>query len=203
MTAAAISGSPADVLHDAVELAATVDRLAAEITGAHGPEPVLVVVLNGSLLFAADLVRAVRRHGGGGAVVDFLAISAYTPGQLRVRLEKDLDLDIAGRAVVLVEDIVDTGLTVAYLREALERRDPASVAVCTLFDKAARRILPVPLEHVGLAAPDRFLLGYGLDYRGRYRNLSFVAAGDHDHLRADADRYVAQLYAPGAGVRAR
>ena len=87
MTATASSGSPAEVLHDAGELAATVDRLAAEITATHGPEPVLVAVLSGSLLFAADLVRAVRRHGGGGAVVDFLAISAYTPGQLRVRLE--------------------------------------------------------------------------------------------------------------------
>lgn len=202
-TAAGSDRAGAELLHDAAELQRTVERLAAEITSAHGPDPVLVVVLNGSLLFAADLVRAVGRCGGRGVVVDFLAISAYTAGQLRVRLEKDLDLDVSGRAVVLVEDIVDTGLTVAYLREALERRGPASVAVCTLFDKTARRILPVALEHVGLEAPDRFLLGYGLDYRGRYRNLPFVAAGEHDQLRADPDRYVAQLYAPGAGVSPR
>jgi hypoxanthine phosphoribosyltransferase len=191
------------MLHTADELAAAVDRLAGEIVDAHGPDVVLVGVLNGSLLFVADLLRALRRSGGVGTVVDFLAISAYTPGQVRARLEKDLDLDISGRAVVLVEDIVDTGLTVAYLREALTRRDPASVSVCTLFDKSARRILPVPLEHVGFDAPDRFLLGYGLDFRGRYRNLPFVVAADHEQLRADPDRYVAQLYAPGAGVSPR
>jgi hypoxanthine phosphoribosyltransferase len=203
----------AELLHGATELHRTVDRLAAEIAGTAGTDVVLVAVLKGSLLFVADLARAIDRRsvpgpgesasGRGGPLVDFLAISSYRPGQVRVRMEKDLDVDIAGRPVVLVEDIVDTALTLAYLRETLERRRPASLSVCTLFDKSARRILPVPLDHVGFEAPDRFLLGYGLDYRGRYRNLPFVAAGDHDLLRADPDRYVRQLYAPGAGVSPR
>lgn len=185
----------AEILVEAALLREAVDRLALEIHDLHGPDVVLVVVLKGSLIFAADLVRALARRGADDVTVDAMSISAYRPGQLRVRIEKDLDLDVRGRAVVLVEDIVDTGLTVAYLRETLERRAPARLSVCTLFDKRARRILPVPLDHVGFEAPDRFLLGYGLDYRGRYRNLPFVASGDQAALSLDPDRYIRQLYA--------
>ena len=150
----------------------------------------LVAVLKGSLLFASDLVRAVSVP----AEIDFLAISAYEAGTGRVRLVKDLDVDIGGRDVVLVEDIVDTGLTLAYLLGELGRREPRSLAACTLLDKAARRILPVPLDFVGFEVPDEFLLGYGLDFAGRYRNLDLIAAGDLDALAADPDVHVDQLY---------
>jgi hypoxanthine phosphoribosyltransferase len=130
-------------------------------------------------------------------VIDFLAISPYEPGTGRVRLVKDLDLDLAGRDVVLVEDIVDTGLTLAFLMGELGRRDPASLQVCTLLDRSSRRILPTPLRFVGFEIPDEFVLGYGLDYAGRYRNLDLIAVGDAEVLAADPDAYVAQLYGQG------
>jgi hypoxanthine phosphoribosyltransferase len=129
--------------------------------------------------------------------VDFLAISTYQPNTGRVRILKDLETDIHDRDVVLVEDIVDTGLTLAYLTGELARRDPASLAVCTLLDKPARRILPAELAFVGFEVPDVFVIGYGLDFAGRYRNLQLLAAGDLDTLAADPDAYVAQLYGLG------
>ena len=154
---------------------------------------VLVAVLKGSVVFLADLVRAMTVS----PVIDFLAVSSYGQGTGRVRLLKDLELDIGGRHVVLVEDIVDTGLTLAYLTGELGRRNPASLAVCTLVDKPARRILPADLALVGFSVPDVFVLGYGLDFAGRYRNLELLAAGDLDTLSADPDAYVAQLYGRG------
>lgn len=170
-------------------LRAGVRRLAREISVAHRDGVVLVAVLKGSLPFVADLVRALEV----APVVDFLAISAYGGGG-RVRLVKDLDVDIGGKHVVVVEDIVDTGLTLGYLLGELERRGPASLEVCTLLDKRVRRILPVDLAYVGFEVPDVFVLGYGLDFAGRYRNLDVVVAGDLQVLRADPDAYVPELY---------
>ena len=126
--------------------------------------------------------------------VDFLGITSYAPDSGRVRVTKDLDTDIGGRAVVLVEDVVDTGLTLAYLVAQLKERNPASLEVCTLFDKQARRIVPQPLDYVGFEIGDEFVVGYGLDFRGRYRNLDLVAAGDLEALAADPDAHVAELY---------
>ena len=186
---------PAVTLFTADELREGVRRLAQEVRTAHPDDVVLVAVLKGSLPFLADLVRAMA----GEAAVDFLAISSYAAGTGRVRLVKDLDLDVRDRPVVLVEDIVDTGLTLGYLLGELGRREPASLSVCTLFDRVARRILPVSLDHVGFEVPDEFLLGYGLDYAGRYRNLPSVAAGDLEVLRVDPDAYVEQLYGSAAG----
>jgi hypoxanthine phosphoribosyltransferase len=180
----------ADVLIARDELRDGVERLAREVSAAHSDGVVLVAVLKGSLIFLADLVRSLTILPD----IDFLAISRYEPDSGRVRLVKDLDTDIAGRDVLLVEDIVDTGLSLGYLLGELRRREPLSLEVCTLLDKSARRILPTPLAYVGFEVPDVFVLGYGLDFAGRYRNLDVVVAGDIDALTADPDIYVEQLY---------
>ena len=172
------------------EVAAAVERLAGELSAAYDDGVLLVAVLKGSVPFLADLVRSMTIL----PEVDFLAITPYTPGSGRVRLLKDLDVDIGGRDVVLVEDIVDTGLTVTYLLGELRRREPRSLEVCTLLDKAVRRIVPTPLRFVGAAIPDVFALGYGLDFAGRYRNLDGVFAGDAAALTDDPDAYVKTLF---------
>jgi hypoxanthine phosphoribosyltransferase len=168
-----------------------VDRVAAEISAAYRDGVVLVAVLKGSVPFLADLVRSLTIV----PEVDFLAISSYAEGTGRVRLVKDLDLDIAGRDVVLVEDIVDTGLTITYVLGELARRGPRTLEACTLLDKTARRIVPTPLRFVGFSLGDEFVVGYGLDFAERYRNLDLVAAGDLRLLQADPDAYVEVLYA--------
>jgi hypoxanthine phosphoribosyltransferase len=132
--------------------------------------PILVGVLKGSTLFLADLVRAM----GIDAEVDFMAISSYSAASGQsgvVRIVKDLESDIAGRDVLLVEDIVDTGLTLTYLRRSLGEREPRSLRTVALLDKVARRIVPVPVEFRGFEIPDVFVVGYGLDFMGRYRNV--------------------------------
>jgi hypoxanthine phosphoribosyltransferase len=151
---------------------------------------VLVAVLKGSVCFLADLVRAVTVS----CQIDFLAISSYAEGTGRVRIVKDLDTDISGQEVVLVEDIVDTGLTLTYILGELERRGPRSLAVCALLDKTARRIVPTPIQYVGFAIEDEFVLGYGLDYAERYRNLDRVVAGDLAALRVEPDAHVEELF---------
>lgn len=184
----------AEVVISQAELRRRVGELADEISAAYD-DVVLVAVLKGSLPFLADLARAMTIR----PQIDFLAISRYEPDSGRVRLVKDLDTDISGRDVLLVEDIVDTGLSLGYLLGELRRREPASLEVCTLLDKSARRILPTTLRWVGFEVPDVFVLGYGLDFAGRYRNLDLIVAGDVGVLTADPDAYVDQLY----GSRAR
>jgi len=189
------AAAPAEVLISRGELRRRVEALAAEVSAAYD-DVVLVAVLKGSLPFLADLARGLTIR----PTIDFLAISRYEPDSGRVRLVKDIDTDIAGRDVLLVEDVVDTGLSLGFLLGELRRRDPASVEVCTLLDKSARRILPTPLRFVGFEVPDVFVLGYGLDFAGRYRNLDLIVAGDITVLTADPDAYVEQLYGgrPGA-----
>jgi hypoxanthine phosphoribosyltransferase len=186
----------ARVILDREALRDVVARLGREISAAYptaaGGDLVLVGLLRGSVVFLADLVRALSID----CAVDFLAVSAYARGSGRIRLLKDLDIDIAGRDVVLVEDVVDTGLTLAYLLGELRQREPASLEVCALIDKQSRRIVPVPLRFVGAAIDDPFVLGYGLDMAGRYRNLEMIAAAPFDEVRADPDLLVAELY-PG------
>lgn len=167
----------AEVLLPAPVLRARVEALAAEIAAAqHGSEPlVLVCVLKGSTLFTADLVRALTVP----LEIEFMSISSYGQGATAsgvVRIVKDLDRAIAGRDVVIVEDIVDTGLTLNYLRRTLGQREPRSLSAVTLLDKSARRIVPVPLEHAGFDIPDAFVVGYGMDFQGRYRNLPDILA---------------------------
>jgi hypoxanthine phosphoribosyltransferase len=150
----------------------------------------LVAVLKGSVLFLADLVR----HTNVQCEVDFLGISAYTAETGRVRITKDLDQDVCDREVVLVQDVVDTGLTSTYVLGELRRRGPASLEVCALFDRRARRIVPVAVRFRGFEVADDLLLGYGLDVAGRYRNLPFVATGDRRLLESDPDAHVVELY---------
>jgi hypoxanthine phosphoribosyltransferase len=180
----------ADVLIPRRQLHDGVRQLASELSAAYDDDVVLVAVLKGSLIFLADLVRELDVS----PTIDFLAISRYEPDSGRVRMVKDLDTDISGRDVVLVEDIVDTGLSLGFLLGELRRREPRSLEICTLLDKSARRIVPTPLAFVGFEVPDVFVLGYGLDFAGRYRNLDMVVAGDLTVLTADPDAYVPQLY---------
>jgi hypoxanthine phosphoribosyltransferase len=182
---------PARELISAAELQAAVARLGAEVSAAYPDGVVAVGVLKGSVPFLADLVRAITVP----VEVDFLAISSYGEGTGRVRIVKDLDIDIHARAALLVEDIVDTGLTLTYILSVLRRRQPASLEVCALLDKTARRIVPPPVRFVGFTIPDEFVLGYGLDFAERYRNLNCVVAGDLKALRADPDAHVGELFA--------
>lgn len=166
-------------------------RLAAELSAAYDDGVVLVAVLKGSLLFLADLVR----HMTVLPEIDFLAISSYAQGTGRVRIVKDLEADICGRDVVLVEDVVDTGLTLTYLVGELARREPRSLEVCALLDRTAQRIVPTPVRFRGFEVPDAFVLGYGLDFAERYRNLDRIVAADLGVLAADPDAYVRDLFA--------
>jgi hypoxanthine phosphoribosyltransferase len=174
----------ATILYTAGDIEGRVRVLGEAITRDYaGREPVLISVLKGGAMFHADLLRAVGIH----ASVDFMSISAYGEGGSGVvRIIKDLDRDIGGRDVIVVEDIVDTGLTLTYLLSALEARDPASLEVCALLDKSARRITPIDIRYRGFDCPDKFVLGYGLDYAEVYRNLPFIiAVEDVDALGQD------------------
>lgn len=146
--------------------------------------PLLVSVLKGALYFMADLTRAITVP----MTIDFMAITSYgdtTTPSGAVRLIKDLDEQIAARHVVLVEDIIDTGLTAAYLLRTLRARDPASLRVCALLDKTARRIVDtLPISYRGFEIPDEFVVGYGLDYRQLYRNLPFIGVLKPDVVAA-------------------
>lgn len=167
----------AAVLIRAGELRARVQELAREmetvLAGGERP-PVLVGVLKGSTLFLADLIRCLKIQ----VEVDFISISSYAGGGRAgvVRIVKDLETDIRDRDVVVVEDIVDTGLTLNYLRQTLEGRETRTLRAVTLLDKAARRIVPVELEFAGFEIEDVFVVGYGLDFQGRYRNVPDILA---------------------------
>ncbi|MEX0991999.1 MAG: hypoxanthine phosphoribosyltransferase [Actinomycetota bacterium] len=139
--------------------------------------PILIAVLRGSSVFLADLIREIAVP----VEIDFMSISSYGGGGDkggRVRIIKDLEEDIGDRDVILVEDIIDTGLTVNYLVSALRSRSPRTVEVCALLDKSVRRIAPLPVRYVGFDCPDRFVIGYGLDYEQRYRNLEAILTVD-------------------------
>ena len=181
------------VLLTAAQIDEIVARLAAEMSSRYRDGVVLIGVLRGSVPFLADLVRAMTVP----VSVDFIAITPYTPDSGRVRLLKDLDLDIAGRDAVIVEDIVDTGLSTAFLRSELQRRRPRSVAVCTLLDRRIRRVVPVEIDFVGSDVSDSFVIGFGLDHEGRYRNLRLIATADMELLADDPDAYVPVLYGSG------
>ena len=154
-----------------------VASLAGEIRRDH-PEGVhLVCVLKGAFMFLADLARALE----GEATLDFMALSSYggaTKSSGQVQLLKDLGAPIDGRDVVIVEDIVDTGLTLTYLQEILRARAPRSVKTACLLSKPSRRRVEVPVEYIGFTIEDKFVVGYGLDYAEKYRNLSYIGVVD-------------------------
>ncbi|HVC25797.1 MAG TPA: phosphoribosyltransferase family protein [Acidimicrobiales bacterium] len=159
-------------LLSAQDLAVIVDRLGAQVCADHPGGVVLVGVLKGSVCLMADLLRRITVP----CEVDFLALSAYSPGSARVQVLKDLDLDVTGRDVVLVEDVVDTGLSARYVLDLLVRHGARRTRLCALLDRPGRRILPLQVDYLGVEAPDDFLVGYGLDLAERFRNLSGVVS---------------------------
>lgn len=181
---------PAPDLFSAEAIRDAVRRVGAEISRDHPDGVLMVSVLKGSVMFLADLVRAVDVP----VEVDFLAISRFAPDSGRVRIVKDLDLDVAGLDVVVVEDIVDTGLTLTFLLGHLRALGPRSLRVCTLLDRVRRRIVPVGIDYQGFEIDDEFVLGYGLDFEEYYRNLDRIVAGDLRALRDHPDHHVAELY---------
>ena len=148
-------------------------------------EIILIGVLKGAYVFLADLARYITVP----LRVDFMSVSSYGSGTKTsgvVRINKDLDSDITGKHIIVVEDIVDSGLTLKHLRELLTTRNPASISLCTAFDKPERRRVDVDVDYVGMRIPDEFIVGYGLDFDGRYRNLPEVSIlGDDRDLKDD------------------
>jgi hypoxanthine phosphoribosyltransferase len=193
VSAAGDAGNPAPpaVLLDEGEIQQHVQRLAGEIARDHPTGVVLVGVLKGALIFLADLARAMV---GSDVEVDLIAISRYAPDSGRVRILKDLELDVAGRDVVLVEDMVDTGLTVGYLLAHLRGLGARRVEVCTMLDRATRRIVPLPVRYVGCEIGDVFVLGYGLHVADLYRNLPRIVTVDRAAVTQDPAAYVAAVY---------
>jgi hypoxanthine phosphoribosyltransferase len=178
----------ASVLFGREDIRRRVEELGRTIAGDYvGREPVLVSVLKGGAIFLADLMRAIDLP----LETHLMAISRYgsaTESLGRVRILLDLDVDLTDRHVLLVEDIVDTGLTSRYLLSVLRGRGPATIELCTLLDKSVRRIVPLSPRYAGFDCPDRFVLGYGLDLHERYRNLpDILQVDDLPALRADPD----------------
>lgn len=171
-----------DVLIDPDRLRSRVGQLGAQITRDYeGTDLLLIGVLKGSVFFMADLARAIDLP----LEMDFMAVSSYgnaTESSGVVRVLKDLDAPIAGRDVLIVEDIVDSGRTLAYLIELLQQRGPASIEVCALLTKPERSEVDVDCRYVGFEIPNRFVVGYGLDYAERYRNLEYICCLDEANL---------------------
>lgn len=164
---------PVQTLIEAEALQARIRELAAEIR--HDSPSVdlhFICVLKGAFLFLSDLVRAID----GGVTVDFMALSSYAGASSsgEVRLVKDLDAGLEGRDVIIVEDIVDTGLTLRYLQDILRARGPRRLRTACLLSKPSRRRVDVEVDYVGFTIDDRFVVGYGLDYEERYRNLPYI-----------------------------
>jgi hypoxanthine phosphoribosyltransferase len=172
---------PGRVLISSDEIAARVADLGEAISRDYaGRAPVLVGVLKGALVFVSDLIRAITLP----ISLDFMSVSSYGSGTRSsgvVRLSADLALSIEGRDVIIVEDIVDSGRTLSYLRRNLATRHPRSLALCGLLDKVARREVDVTVDYVGFVIPDEFVVGYGLDHDGLHRNLPYIAVLDRGH----------------------
>ena len=162
------------VLFSEEQLKSAVEKIAGEINRDYeGKEPVLIGILKGSVVFMADLMRRISVD----CTTDFMSVSSYgggteTSGSVRIR--KDLDRSITGKDVIVIEDILDSGTTLSHLLEILEVRRPNSLKLCVLLDKPERRVTPVKYDYVGLTVPDEFIVGYGLDYDEKYRNLPYI-----------------------------
>ena len=162
------------VLYSEEELRQRVKELGCQITADYsGREPMLVSVLRGSYIFMADLTRSINLD----VTVDFMVVSSYGAGTVssgQVEIKKDLSDAIEGRDLIIVEDILDSGNTLYYLMDVLRARKPASIRICTLMDKPERRTKPITADYVGFTIPDAFIVGYGLDFDEKYRNLPYV-----------------------------
>ena len=170
-----------ETLVSAEELQRRVGELSAEVSADYeGRDLVLIGVLKGAVLFLADLMRQLTVP----CEVDFMAVSSYgsaTDSSGVVRILKDLEAPIEGRDVLVVEDIIDSGLTLQYLVRNLRAREPGSLEICALLTKPERRRVELPIRYVGFEIPNRYVVGYGLDYAQRYRNLSYVAVLNEQH----------------------
>lgn len=170
------SGTPGRVVFSEEQLAARVNELAGDISTAYqGLNPILVGLLTGTFVFLADLLRELSIP----VALDFMALNRYQPqtaDQPAATILRDLGIDIEGRHVLIVDDFVDTGLTLHYLCGVLLPRWPESLQICTLLDRPARRLVELPIRFVGFEAPDDFLVGYGLHYRHEHRQLPYIAA---------------------------
>jgi hypoxanthine phosphoribosyltransferase len=171
----AVKDAVGEILIEEEPLQARIAELGAEISREYdGRDLLLVGVLKGAVFFMADLMRELTIP----CEIDFMAISSYgaaTDSSGVVRILKDLDANIAGRDVLVVEDIIDSGLTLSYLMRSLKARKPASLEICALLTKPERREIDVPVKFVGFEIPNKFVIGYGLDFAERYRNLPYVA----------------------------
>jgi hypoxanthine phosphoribosyltransferase len=183
VSATELERAVSEVLIDEERLRGRIAELGEEVSLDYaGRDLLLVGVLKGAVFFMADLMR----HLTVTCEIDFMAISSYgaaTDSSGVVRILKDLDINIAGRDVLVVEDIIDSGLTLSYLMRNLEAREPASLEICALLTKPDRREIDVPVRYVGFEIPNRFVIGYGLDFGERYRNLPYVGVLDPDLIR--------------------
>jgi len=167
------------VLYTEEELRRRVKEMGRQITADYaGKQPMLISVLRGSYIFMADLTRSIDLD----VTVDFMVVSSYGAGTVssgQVEIKKDLSDSIEGRDLIVVEDILDSGNTLYYLMDVLKARKPASIRLCTLMDKPERRTKPITADYVGFTIPDAFIVGYGLDYNEKYRNLPYVGVLKH------------------------
>ncbi len=163
------------ILIDEQTLNEKVKELAQRITEDYKGKPLLIVgILKGSVPFMADLLRLIKLED---LSIDFMSVSSYNGGTVssgRIRIIKDLDVDINGKNVLIVEDIVDTGFTLSKLKDMLMIRNPKSLKICTILNKPSRRTTPIDVDYIGFDVPDEFIIGYGLDYDEKYRNLPYV-----------------------------
>jgi hypoxanthine phosphoribosyltransferase len=178
VSAAELERAVTETLIDEASLQSRIRELGEEISSEYaGKDLLLIGVLKGAVFFMSDLMR----HLTIPCEIDFMAISSYgdsTDSSGVVRILKDLDINIEGRDVLVVEDIIDSGLTLSYLMRNLEAREPASLEICALLTKPERREIDVPVRYVGFEIPNRFVIGYGLDFGERYRNLPYVGVLD-------------------------
>ena len=165
---------PAEILLSEAQIQKRIAEMALEIRKDYPDDVHVIAVLKGAFIFLSDLAR----HMPGHVSLDFMAVSSYAKGTTtsgEVRLLKDLDTALEGRNVVIVEDIVDTGLTLTYLQNILRRRNPKTLRTACLLSKPSRRLVDVQVEYIGFSIEDRFVVGYGLDYAEQYRNLPHIA----------------------------
>ena len=162
------------VLLSEEELHAKVAEMGAQVTQDYeGKNLLLVTVLKGAVIFLSDLMREIKQP----AEIDFMVVSSYGSGVKSsgvVKIVKDLDINLEGKDILIVEDILDSGMTLDYIKNILQDRNPASIRICTLLDKPARRKVDLQADYVGFTIPDEFVIGYGLDYDEKYRNLPYI-----------------------------